>query len=186
MTSGFYPLPFQEPLGLSEIVRELDILEITGAEDAERMIVSLTVDSREVRSGSLFVAIRGFASDGHRYISEAVRRGAAAVICESLPEDNGTETVYIRVTDSRRALAAAARAFYRNASGQILLIGVTGTNGKTTTARLIADMLNSCGLPAGYIGTNLCRIGDRDIFLERTTPEAHELQALFRCMLDAG
>ncbi len=186
MTSGFYPLPFQESLRLSEIVRELDVLEIAGAEYAERMIVSLAVDSREVSSGSLFVAIRGFASDGHGYISEAVRRGAVAVICEALPEDNGTEAVYIRVADSRRALAAAARAFYRNASGQILLIGVTGTNGKTTTARLIADMLNSCGIPAGYIGTNLCRIGDRDIFLERTTPEAHELQALFRCMLDAG
>lgn len=186
MTSGLYPLPFQEPLPLSAIVRELDVLEMAGTEDAERMIVSLAADSREVLPGSLFVAIRGFAFDGHRYISEAVRSGAAAVICEALPEDNGSGAVYIRVADSRRALAAAARAFYRNASERIFLIGVTGTNGKTTTARLIADMLNSCGIPAGYIGTNLCRIAGRDISLDRTTPEAHELQALFRRMLDAG
>lgn len=176
----------QEPVFLSGILREIDFRELAGDQDGDVSAVSITSDSRDVVPGSLFVAVRGFTSDGHRYIDTAVRNGAIAVICETIPDHIPEEVLFIRVTDSRRALAEAARAFYAHASDHLMLIGVTGTNGKTTTARLIVELLNSCGTPAGYIGTGLCRIGTRDIPLERTTPEAHELQALFRLMVGDG
>lgn len=149
-------------------------------------VALVTSDSREVAPGALFVAVRGYRTDGHRHIAAAVAAGAVAVVCEEYPQDCRPGVRYIQVADARSALADAARVFHGDASGRLMLIGVTGTNGKTTTARLITSMLNSAGIPAGYIGTGLCRIGSRDIVLERTTPESHELQALFRRMLDAG
>ncbi|NTV02283.1 MAG: UDP-N-acetylmuramoyl-L-alanyl-D-glutamate--2,6-diaminopimelate ligase [Chlorobiaceae bacterium] len=146
----------------------------------------VTCDSRECVPGALFVAVRGFRTDGHRHIAAAVAAGAAAVVCEEYPQECHPSVRYLLVGDGREALADAARVFHGDASGRLMLIGVTGTNGKTTTSRLITSMLNSAGIPAGYIGTGLCRILDREIVLDRTTPESHELQALFRRMLDAG
>jgi UDP-N-acetylmuramyl-tripeptide synthetase len=149
-------------------------------------VTLVTCDSREVRPGALFVAVRGFSTDGHRHIDDAVNGGAVAVVCEEYPALCSQKVLYILVDDGRKALADAARIFYGDASERLMIIGVTGTNGKTTTARLITSMLNSAGIPAGYIGTGLCRIGDCDIPLDRTTPEAHGLQALFSRMLSAG
>jgi UDP-N-acetylmuramyl-tripeptide synthetase len=146
----------------------------------------ITIDSREVQPGSLFVAVRGYCTDGHRFISSAVERGAVAVICEEFPAVMAPSSLYIKVADSRRALAGVARIFYGKAADQLQIIGVTGTNGKTTTARLITSMLNANGIPAGYIGTNLCLTGDSSVPLDRTTPEAHELHALFALMVEAG
>ncbi len=163
------------------------ILGCRGAAGGPETGISLvTSDSRAVVPGALFVAVRGFRTDGHRFIAAAEAAGAAAVVCEEFPEICNPRVRYLQVRDARTALADAARIFYGCASDRLMIIGVTGTNGKTTTSRLITSMLNSCGIPAGYIGTGLCRIGDRDMVLERTTPEAHELQALFRRMLDAG
>ncbi len=150
------------------------------------VVQHVTIDSREVQPGSLFVAVRGYCTDGHRFIQSAVEGGAAVVICEEFPSDIASSCLYIQVVDARRALARVARLFYGEAGDQLMIIGVTGTNGKTTTARLITAMLNASGIPAGYIGTNLCRIGECDIPLERTTPEAHELHALFALMVEAG
>jgi UDP-N-acetylmuramyl-tripeptide synthetase len=146
----------------------------------------VTCDSREAASGALFVAIRGYRTDGHRYIDAAIDAGVSVVVCEEFPDLCRPGCVYIRVADARKALAEASRAVYGDASDRLMLIGVTGTNGKTTTARLITAMLNSCGIPAGYIGTGLCRIGDRDIEIDRTTPEAPGLHSLFRQMVDSG
>jgi UDP-N-acetylmuramyl-tripeptide synthetase len=158
-----------------------------GVDDAASIAVSLvTCDSREVVQGALFVAVRGFRTDGHRHISGAVASGAVAVVCEEYPQEPLQSARYILVEDARAALADAARVFSGDASGKLLIVGVTGTNGKTTTSRLITSMLNSAGIPAGYIGTGLCIIGEQEIELERTTPEAHGLQSLFRRMLDAG
>ena len=173
------------PVLLADLLREIDFLEISGS-SGDAAAVQLTADSRDVVQGSLFVAIRGFASDGHRYIETAISKGANAVICETFPSSRASDVLFIRVADSRKALAEAARAFFRHASDRLMLIGVTGTNGKTTTARLITELLNSCGISAGYIGTGLSLIGGQDIPLDRTTPEAHELQALFQRMLREG
>lgn len=177
----------ERPVPLSDVVRALEVLERHGGSgDPRRVAGSLFVDSRKAVPGSLFVAVRGFVVDGHRYIGDAIANGAQAVICEAIPPHPDPEVLFIRVADSRKALAEVAPLFYGHASEKLLLIGVTGTNGKTTTARLITELLNASGIRAGYIGTGLCRIGDEEIPLERTTPEAHDLQALFSRMFRAG
>ena len=175
----------QREVQLEDLLRAISSLELSG-NTGGGSVCMITSDSREVYPGALFVAVRGYSTDGHRFIRSAVEGGAVAVICEEFPSDRDVSTLYIRVYDARKALAEVALFFYDYAADQLLLIGVTGTNGKTTTAKLITAMLNACGIPAGYIGTNLCRIGERDIPLERTTPEAHGLHALFREMVDAG
>ena len=155
-------------------------------EDGTRNVTGVTCDSRAVGPGAVFVAVRGFSTDGHRFIDAAVKAGAAAIVCEELPAEQNDEVCWLVVTDARKALAELSKVFYGNASDALMIIGVTGTNGKTTTARLVTSMLNASGIPAGYIGTGLCRIGSRDIELERTTPESSGLHDLFRQMVDAG
>jgi UDP-N-acetylmuramoyl-L-alanyl-D-glutamate--2,6-diaminopimelate ligase len=171
---------------LDDLVAGLGTLFGFRGEHGERSITGVTCDSRAVAPGALFVAVRGFSTDGHRYIDAAVEAGAAAVVCEELPAECRDEVTYLVVPDARKALAELSKAFYGNASDKLMIVGVTGTNGKTTTARLITSMLNASGIPAGYIGTGLCRIGSRDIPLERTTPESNGLHDLFRQMVDAG
>ncbi len=153
---------------------------------ARTAVTGVTCDSREVAPGTVFVAVRGFSTDGHRYIAAAIEAGASVVVCEELPAECRDSVTYLVVPDARKALAELSKVFYGNAPDRLMLIGVTGTNGKTTTARLITSMLNASGISAGYIGTGLCRIGTRDIPLERTTPESSGLHALFRQMVDAG
>ncbi len=170
---------------LDELLKGVSSLDLAG-KSRSGSVQRITSDSREVLPGTLFVAVRGYCTDGHRFINGAVERGAVAVICEEFPSDFAPSCLYIKVTDARKALAEASRIFYAKASDHLLIIGVTGTNGKTTTAKLITAMLNACGIPAGYIGTNLCRIGGLDIPLDRTTPEAHELHALFSRMVETG
>ena len=155
-------------------------------EDGTRTVTGVTCDSRAIGPGAVFVAVRGFSTDGHRFIDAAVKAGAAAIVCEELPAEQNDEVCWLVVTDARKALAELSKVFYGNASDALMIIGVTGTNGKTTTARLVTSMLNASGIPAGYIGTGLCRIGSRDIELERTTPESSGLHDLFRQMVDAG
>jgi len=176
----------QQQMQLEELLKGISSLELAGKARKGGAVCMITSDSREVLPGALFVAVRGYCTDGHRFIRSAVEGGAVAVICEEFPPDPDVSTLYIRVADARKALAEAARIFYDYASDRLLIIGVTGTNGKTTTAKLITAMLNAGGIPAGYIGTNLCRIGARDIALDRTTPEAHGLHALFSEMVAAG
>jgi UDP-N-acetylmuramyl-tripeptide synthetase len=185
MTSEERIQPYRES-SLPALLEGIEHLGTRGTVPAGTLVTSVTSDSRAVLPGSLFVAVRGFSADGHRFIESAVCRGAIAVVCEELPDAAAEGCIYIRVADSRRALAEAARVFYCNASDRLQLIGVTGTNGKTTTAKLITSMLNANGVPAGYIGTNLCMIGEEEITLERTTPEADLLHSLFARMLEAG
>ena len=176
----------QQQMQLEELLKGISFLGVAGKTTRGVGVSMITSDSREVLPGALFVAVRGYCTDGHRFIRSAVEGGAVAVICEEFPLDPDLSTLYIRVSDARKALAEAARIFYDYAADRLLIIGVTGTNGKTTTAKLITAMLNASGIPAAYIGTNLCRIGERDIALDRTTPEAHGLHALFREMVAAG
>ncbi|NTW52286.1 MAG: UDP-N-acetylmuramoyl-L-alanyl-D-glutamate--2,6-diaminopimelate ligase [Chlorobiaceae bacterium] len=180
--------PMEEPpmATLNEIMAGIGgVLDVRG-DGCPQAISVVTSDSREVVPGGLFVAVRGFRTDGHLHIDGAVAAGAVAVVCQEYPVVCQPLVSYILVRDSRKALADASKIFFGNASEKLMIIGVTGTNGKTTTARLIASMLNGAGIPAGYIGTGLCRIGGRDIPLERTTPESSGLHSLFRQMVDAG
>ena len=167
---------------LKEILKDIELLECTA--DPELEIGGVSYDSRSVQPGELFAAIVGFESDGHRYIPAAAERGAVAVLCEKAPE---TEIPYVRVADSRLALALASRNFFGNPAGKMQIIGITGTNGKTTSTLLMKHLLEeTLGAKVGLIGTNANMIGDEVLPTERTTPESYELQKLFCEMADAG
>lgn len=171
---------------LDDLVAALGALIERRGACGPRAVTGVTCDSRQVTPGAVFVAVRGFSADGHRFIGTALDAGAVAVVCEELPAERRESVCWLLVPSARKALAELSKAFYGNASDALMIVGVTGTNGKTTTARLVTSMLNASGISAGYIGTGLCRIGSRDIPLERTTPESSGLHDLFRQMVDAG
>jgi len=167
---------------LKELLKDIDILAMTADPDTE--IGGISYDSRNTVSGDLFVAIVGTVSDGHRFIPMAVQKGAAVVLCQTEPE---LEVPYVQVKDCRMALALASRNFFGDPAGKMTMVGVTGTNGKTTSTYLIKHILESqTGAKVGLIGTNCNMIGAEELPTERTTPESFELQKLFREMLDAG
>ena len=152
--------------------------------DPETEIADIRYDSRAVGPGDLFVAVEGFQSDGHRFIGKAAAAGAAAVLCQRVPEE---DVPYIQTPDSRLALALVSAARFGYPSREIRMIGVTGTNGKTTSTMLIKHLLETClGARVGLIGTIANYIGDEEIHTERTTPESYDLQKLLRQMADAG
>jgi UDP-N-acetylmuramyl-tripeptide synthetase len=166
---------------LEQLVRQLRDPIVTGSLD--RRIVSLCYDSREANPGSLFVAIRGNVLDGHSFIEQAIDRGAIAIVSE---EPGLTQRVtHIQVPDSRDALARLAAAFYSNPSKQLRMIGVTGTNGKTTTTYLIKHLLERAGQRTGLIGTVSYEIGERVLPASRTTPESLDLQSILAQCVDA-
>ncbi len=148
----------------------------------ELEIKEVRYDSRAVEPGDLFVAIRGFETDGHKYIAGAMEKGAVAVVCEEAPE--GVPAVVVE--DSRTALAEIAANRFGHPADGMTMIGVTGTNGKTTTTYLVKHILEETGCKVGLIGTNQNLIGDEVAETERTTPESYELHALFARMRDAG
>lgn len=152
---------------------------------AERAVSSLTIDSRAVSHGTLFVALRGERTDGHRFVQQAVERGAVAVVVEEAVQVEGDASVIV-VPDSARAASQLADTFYGRPSQTLAVAGVTGTNGKTTTTHMIAAMLDAGGVPCGVIGTVGARFGDRTWPLSNTTPLAPELHALLAQMRDAG
>ncbi len=171
---------------LGTLLERLDALSLDVGCRPEMRIESITSDSREVVKGALFIAVKGYMTDGHSFIGDAVARGAAVVVCEELSGSSDDGVLYIVVPDSRRAMAQIAKAFYNDVSDRLRIIGVTGTNGKTTTARLMTTMMNDCGIKTGYIGTGLALAGEETIPLERTTPEAEELHRLFFMMAERG
>lgn len=148
--------------------------------DAE--VREVRYDSRAVGQGDLFVAIRGYATDGHQYIEKALAQGAVAVVCEQAPK--GAPALV--VPDARRALAQIAANRFGHPAREMTMLGVTGTNGKTTVTCLVKHILEQQGHKVGLIGTNQNMIGDEIEPTERTTPESYELHALFRRMRDAG
>ena len=167
---------------LKRLLSVLDVCECTA--DPELDIRDISFDSRTTQPGDLFAAVCGYESDGHRFIGAAVERGAAVVLCQKKPE---VDIQYILVADSRLALSRICCEFFDNPSRELTMIGVTGTNGKTTVTTLIKHMLEQClHTKVGLIGTNANIIGDEVLHTEHTTPDAYELQKLLRRMADAG
>ncbi|HEY4897771.1 MAG TPA: UDP-N-acetylmuramoyl-L-alanyl-D-glutamate--2,6-diaminopimelate ligase [Solirubrobacteraceae bacterium] len=167
---------------LDELTRGLAGVAPAGATEAVE-ITGLAYDSRAVAPGSLFFCVSGFRSDGHDHAAEAVARGAAALVVERSLDLGVPE---VAVASARAAMAPLAARFYRHPSEELRLVGVTGTNGKTTTAYLIRALLEAGGVRSGLLGTVKSVIGGEDREVQRTTPEAIDLQADLRAMLDAG
>lgn len=168
---------------LSNVLEGLDYEIIQG--DVNVNIQKINYDSRKVKENDIFVCIKGFASDGHKYAHSAVKSGAKVIVCEDLLDIEENITV-IRVNDTRKALAVMGANYYDNPSKKMKIIGVTGTNGKTTSAFMVKTILEEEGKKVGLIGTIANYIGSKKIDTERTTPESLELQELFKEMVDAG
>ncbi len=150
------------------------------------VVRGVTYDSRAVAPGDLFVALRGGSHDGHDYLDQAVELGAVALLVESLPEGFGGEVAVATVPDTRRALAPVACAFYGHPSRELRLIGVTGTNGKTSTTSLVESMLRAAGVHSGVIGTVGVRFDGETLRAVNTTPESLDLQRTLRAMRTRG
>ncbi|MCE5333435.1 MAG: UDP-N-acetylmuramoyl-L-alanyl-D-glutamate--2,6-diaminopimelate ligase [Desulfobacteraceae bacterium] len=161
---------------LGELIDNLEVLATSGAMDVP--ISSVCYDSRQVVDGSLFVCIPGTRVDGHAYIGDAVSRGAAAIVARSEPQAD-LPASFVRVRDPRKALAAVAANFYDHPASRLTLIGITGTNGKTTTSLLIESILRAGGHNPGVIGTIAYRWAEQEIPAPMTTPESLDLQRIF-------
>ena len=169
---------------LSEIIREIRIEETIG--DTQRPIADIHIDSRRIGEGHLFIAMRGTQVDGHKYIQSAIDKGATAILCEELPATLAEGITYLRVADSEEAVGPVATAFHDHPTDKVRLIGVTGTNGKTTIATLLYDMFRAMGYKVGLISTVCNYIDGEAIPTEHTTPDAITLNALLGRMADEG
>lgn len=169
---------------IKELIRALDAVQVVGDTSVE--VSGLNYDSRKVAVGDCFFAVVGVQSDGHNYIPQAVERGACVVVCERLPESFAEGVCYVQVADTNAAMADMAAAYYDNPSRELKLVGVTGTNGKTTTATLLYELFGMLGYRAGLISTVVYRVGSREIESTHTTPDAIRLNAMLREMVDEG
>ncbi|MPL63136.1 UDP-N-acetylmuramoyl-L-alanyl-D-glutamate--2,6-diaminopimelate ligase [bioreactor metagenome] len=169
---------------LKEILYKCRIRRITGS--LEVVVDEIIFDSRKAASGNVFVATRGTLTDGHNFIDDVVKAGVKAVICERMPDDIREDITYVEVENSAEAMALMASNFYDNPSAQIRLTGITGTNGKTTTATLLYQLFKNLGYKTGLISTVRNKIHDREIQATHTTPDAVALNALLRAMVDEG
>lgn len=169
---------------LSELIKGIRVEEVIG--DVQCDIADVHIDSRRVANGHLFVAMRGTQVDGHKYIQSAIEKGAVAIVCEKLPEALTEGVVYVRVTNSEEVVGPIATAFNGYPTDKVRLIGVTGTNGKTTIATLLYNMFRAMGYKVGLVSTVCNYIDDVAIPTEHTTPDAITLNALLGRMADEG
>lgn len=168
---------------LSEILQGLTFQSVNYC-DVE--VEKITFDSRAVEPGTLFVAQVGVHVDGHKFIDSAIEKGASVVLCQTLPEHQRSGVVYIQTADSSKALGIAASNFFGNPSQRLKLIGITGTNGKTTTVTLLQRMFRQLGYSVGMLSTVVNKIDEQEIPSTHTTPDAIELNSLLRQMADHG
>jgi UDP-N-acetylmuramoyl-L-alanyl-D-glutamate--2,6-diaminopimelate ligase len=161
----------------------MTLRDLMGEEAPEVEISGLAYDSRQVRPGTLFFCVPGFTADGHDFAETAVESGAAALVCQ---RPLGLGVPEVLVDDVRGAMGPAAVRFYGDPTAELRVVGITGTNGKTTTAFLVRQLLEGAGLQCGLLGTVKRVVGGVEEQVERTTPEAIDLQATFRRMLDGG
>ena len=169
---------------LKDILHGIPVRHVTG--NLNISVKQLCSDSRKVGASSLFVAVRGTQADGHRYIDEVAAAGAVAVLCEELPANTNDDVTYIQVADTAFALGVSAANFYGNASRKLKLVGVTGTNGKTTVATLLYKLFRELGYEAGLLSTVENRIGNRVVAATHTTPDPIALNALLHEMVEGG
>ena len=169
---------------LNQLVSGLDIIEVKG--DMEREISGVQIDSRQVDKNYLFVAVRGTAADGHNYIGKAIEKGASAVLCEEIPADADESVTYVKVANTEQTTGSVATAFYGNPTSKLKLVGVTGTNGKTTIATVLYEMFRRMGHKAGLLSTVANYIDGEMIPTEHTTPDPITLNALLAKMVEAG
>jgi len=169
---------------IEDLIRRIEVRELTG--DPRKPIASLTCDSRQAGPGSCFFAIAGTVRDGHDFMEAAARQGAAAIVCQHAPLRRTDGVTYLVVDDSQLAMADMAAAFYDDPSRDLRLVGITGTNGKTTTATLLYDLFRRLGYRVGLISTVVYRVDERRIESTHTTPDSIRLNALLREMADAG
>ena len=167
---------------LAQLLKGITMLETSAEMTLE--IKGISYDSRTTAPGDLFVAVKGFETDGHQYVDAAVAKGAVCVLCMEKPE---TDIPYVVTGDTRRALAVVSATWFNTPASKLKIIGVTGTNGKTTTTTLIKTVIEKCtGEKVGLIGTNTIEYGDHVVEASRTTPESYEVQKYLREMADNG
>jgi UDP-N-acetylmuramoyl-L-alanyl-D-glutamate--2,6-diaminopimelate ligase len=169
---------------LSDILKNVITLSVNG--NSHVAISDVTFDSRMVKAGSLFIAVKGTHADGHDFIPEVIRSGAIAVICEKLPETIKDNVTYVVVPESSYALGQIASAWYNSPSSKLKLVGITGTNGKTTTVTLLFNLFRELGYHVGLLSTIKNQIDDEIIQSTHTTPDALQLNTLLSLMVERG
>ena len=169
---------------LNELLKNVETLNIVGDVNVE--ITGVNIDSRRIEKGHLFVAIPGTVTDGHKFIPKAIELGATAVLCEKIPEEQTPEVTYVQVASTEDAVGKAATLFYGDPSRKLKLVGVTGTNGKTTIATLLYNMFRKFGHKCGLLSTVCNYIEGEAIPADHTTPDPIELNRLLAQMVDAG
>ncbi|MDO5708025.1 MAG: UDP-N-acetylmuramyl-tripeptide synthetase, partial [Andreesenia angusta] len=171
-------------MNLKRLLNGIETIDIVGDTDID--IRSINYNSQKIEKNDIFVAIKGLKTDGHKYINSAIKNGAKAIVLEDMPENIEEDIIYIRVLDSRNTLARLSSIYYNNPSKELNLIGITGTNGKTTTSYILKSIYEAAGHRVGIIGTIGNIIGDELIETNTTTPDSLELQRDFRIMKDRG
>lgn len=170
---------------LQHIIQGIEIIEINGSVTTD--ITSVHIDSRKVTEGGLFIATRGTQSDGHTFIQGAIKAGATAILCEEMPKEmNEKQVTFIRVSNTEKIAGKVATQFYGNPTNQLKLIGVTGTNGKTTIATLLYQMFRQMGYKVGLLSTVCNYINEKAVPATHTTPDPITLNALLAQMVDEG
>ena len=169
---------------LTDLIKNVNPVNVAGPTDIE--ITGINIDSRRIKAGHLFVAMRGTQVDGHKFIPKAVELGAKAVLCEDMPEQKADGVTYVQVASTEDAVGKAATAFYGDPSRKLRLVGVTGTNGKTTIATLLYNMFTKLGHKCGLLSTVCNYIVDEKVPADHTTPDPIELNELLARMVEAG
>ncbi|MFY8026166.1 MAG: Mur ligase family protein, partial [Sediminibacterium sp.] len=169
---------------LHQLLVQLKPLQIAGS--LELGIGAIEIDSRKVKPGTAFIAITGVLSDGHAFIHKAIELGAVAIVCETMPAELVDGITYVKVASTQEAAARMAVEFYSHPSAQVKLVGVTGTNGKTTIATLLFKLFRQLGYKCGLISTVQNQIDDTIIPATHTTPDAISLNALLQQMVNEG
>ncbi|WP_185288316.1 UDP-N-acetylmuramoyl-L-alanyl-D-glutamate--2,6-diaminopimelate ligase [Chryseobacterium lactis] len=169
---------------ITALVNRIPVVEIHGNENRE--VSELVIDSRKVTANSLYMAMRGTVVDGHSFITSAIEKGATTIVCEELPEVLDENVTYIKVKDSSKALGHLASNFYGNPSQQLKLIGVTGTNGKTSVSTLLFDVFTNLGYPSALLSTVEIRIGEEIIPATHTTPDVITINKILAEAVEKG